>query len=162
MGLSTPVPAPDRHAATGFLCRGGRLAAIMALIAGILGMHVITVNHSMHSPAAAVALPAGAANTSSAADAPAGHRAPDGHAHPVFVQDTTGQPSDPCPGNCHSIQATTACCTLSAKAGSLTAPLPGTTMFGAVPAADPPRSIPPRYSYLPGSPSPGELSISRT
>ncbi len=81
---------------------------------------------------------------------------------PGFVQDTTGQPSDPCPGNCHSIQATTACCTLSATAGSLTAPLPGTTMFGAVPAADPPGSLPPRYSYLPGSPSPGELSISRT
>jgi hypothetical protein len=134
----------------------------MALIAGILGMHVITANHSMHSPAAAMAIPAGAADTPSAASGHAGHRTSAGHSHPVFVQDATGQPSEPCSGDCHSMQTMTVTCTLSATGGSLAAPLPGTTMFGAVPGADPASPLPRQYSYLPGSPSPGELSISRT
>ena len=147
---------------TAFPRRAGQLVAILALIAGILGMHVITVNHSMHIAAAATASPKGAAHTSSAIDSHDGH---DGHRrrpHPALEQDATAQPPKPCPGTCHSIRVTAASCTLSATGGTMSAPLPGSTVFGAIPDADHAGSVPRPYSYLPGSPTPGELSISRT
>jgi hypothetical protein len=53
-------------------------------------------------------------------------------------------------------------CTPSAKTGSLAAPLPGTTVFGTAPATRVTGALLSGYSYLPGGPSPGELSISRT
>lgn len=165
MGLSRTVPAPAGRVVTAFPRRAGQLVAILALIAGILGMHVITVNHSMHIAAAATASPKGAAHTSSAIDSHDGHdghRAAGGHPHPALEQDATAQPPEPCPGTCHSIRVTAASCTLSATGGTMSAPLPGSTVFGAIPDADHAGSVPRPYSYLPGSPTPGELSISRT
>jgi hypothetical protein len=56
----------------------------------------------------------------------------------------------------------TAACTPSAKSGSLAAPLPGTGIIARNINAGAPGTPSARWSYLPGSPSPGELCISRT
>lgn len=146
------------------LRRAGLLAAVLALIAGIFGMHVMTTTHAMHSPATAAAAVSAHHNSS-----PAGHTgehaqgrssAPD----KPGVQDETSARTVQCTdsGNCTSMQAMTEACTPSAKSGSLAAPLPGawviarSTNTGALTHASA------GWSYLPGSPSPGELCISRT
>ncbi len=49
------MTASHRNVASAFLHRAGLLAGILAVLAGILGMHVITGSHSMHSPAALTA-----------------------------------------------------------------------------------------------------------
>ncbi|MFF1385710.1 hypothetical protein ACFVWT_19335 [Arthrobacter sp. NPDC058288] len=147
-----------------FLRRAGGLAAVLAVIAGILGMHVMTGDHSMPSPAAMTTTTAGAVhNTASPPDGHSGHQVSGGHStQEASVQDVTGSPSEPCSGSCTSMQTMTVSCTPSAKSGSLTAPLPGTTLFGVIPGAGLAGARPNAYSYLPGGPSPGELSISRT
>lgn len=153
--------------ATAFLRRAGGLAAILAVIAGILGMHVIAGNHSAHSAAATtVAL----TNAGSPADDAPTHQGPGAHpshsAPAHHAADPAGAAVEPCSGSCTSgcpsAQTTTVSCTPSAQSGSLNAPLPGTTVFGAVPGSGPLDALLRAYSYLPGSPSPGELSISRT
>lgn len=146
-----------------FLRRAGVLAAVLTVIAGILGMHVLTGNHSMHSPAAMTATTADPVHAPSRGEDHPVHQVPGGHpTHAASVQDMAGSSAGPCSGNCTSMQTMTVSCTPSAKSGSLTAPLPGTTAFGAVPGAGTAGAFPRLYSYLPGGPSPGELSISRT
>jgi len=49
--MTVPAHAP----AVAFLRRAGLLTAVLALIAGIFGMHVMTATHAMHSPATAPA-----------------------------------------------------------------------------------------------------------
>ena len=145
------------------LRRAGGLAAVLAVIAGILGMHVMTGDHSMLSPATMATTTAGAVHTASPVGGDSGRQVSAAHSPPLAsVQDVTGSPSEPCSGSCTSMQTMTVSCTPSAKSGSLTAPLPGTTLFGVIPGAGPAAALEGLYSYLPGSPSPGELSISRT
>lgn len=52
-------------------------------------------------------------------------------------------------------------CTPAAKSASLEAPLPGTGFAVATPPSGEPITAS-QWSYLPGSPSPGDLCISRT
>lgn len=158
------MTAPAHAPAIAFLRRVGLFTAVLALIAGIFGMHVMTGTHAMHSPAtatASVSAPHGAS--------PAGHTAehlsgpsiaPDVHA----AQDEAGARTVQCTdsGNCTSMQSMTAACTPSAKTGSLAAPLPGSGIIVRNTTAAMPSTIGVRWSYLPGSPSPGELCISRT
>lgn len=54
------MAASHRNAASALLRRTGPLAGILAVLAGILGMHVLTGTHSMHSPAALTAAASGA------------------------------------------------------------------------------------------------------
>jgi len=49
------MTASRRNVASAFLHRAGLLAGILAVLAGILGMHVLTGTHTMHSPAAITA-----------------------------------------------------------------------------------------------------------
>ncbi|MCU1548296.1 MAG: hypothetical protein JWO29_1247 [Arthrobacter sp.] len=51
-----------------FLRRAGLLAGLLAIIAGIFGMHVMTGTHSMHSPAAVTAITDGVHAGAAAAD----------------------------------------------------------------------------------------------
>jgi hypothetical protein len=150
--------------AIAFLRRAGLFTAVLALIAGIFGMHVMTATHAMHSPATAAA-PVSAPHDSSPAGHPAEHppgpfSAPDGHA----AQDEAGARTVQCTdsNNCTSMQSMTAACTPSTKTGSLAAPLPGTGIIFRNTNAAMPSAIGVRWSYLPGSASPGELCISRT
>ena len=147
-----------------FLRRAGLLTAVLALIAGIFGMHVMTATHAMHSPATAAATVSAHHDSS-----PAGHTAKHlsgASSAPEMpaAQDEAGARTVPCTDsdNCTSMQSMSAACTPSAKTGSLAAPLPGTGIIANNPTAGTQSTISARRSYLPGSPSPGELCISRT
>lgn len=158
------MTASDRNV-TAFLRRAGLLAGILAVLAGILGMHVITGSHSTHSPAALTAA-TGAVHTHS--EATGGHAEPGitgtspahhssgGHTAPSVVVEQCS-----CSASC-AMHTMTLSCTPSGKTGSLSVPLPGTAVFGVISSATAPEAVPGSYSYRPGSPSPGELSISRT
>lgn len=161
------MTASDRNAASAFLHRAGLLAGILAVLAGILGMHVMTGSHSMHSPAALTAA-AGAA-TVHAGTAPAdGHplhgTASTSSSHRTGVQIASSSSAEECScsDSCKSMHTMTVSCTPLAQTGSLSVPLPGTGVFGSISNARAPGAVPHTYSYLPGSPSPGQLSISRT
>lgn len=129
-----------------FLYRVGLFAGILSVIAGILGMHVLTGTHSMHSSPSI---------TAAAALTPSGH-------HSSQQDDAGALEQCSCSGNCADGHSRAVACTPSAKTGSLSAPLPGTTVIGATSGGTADRTTPWLWSYRPGSPSPGELSISRT
>jgi hypothetical protein len=152
-----------QRAAAAFLRGSGLFAAVLAIIAGIFGMHVLTGNHAMHSPPSAT----GAA--SSHHSGVSGERATH-HADSLEVPDAGAAGhdglqamTDHCPGSgaCSGMQAMTGSCIPSAKTASLAAPPPGTFVRGisnsTVTARDDLQ-----WTFIPGSPSPGELSISRT
>ncbi|MDD1478522.1 hypothetical protein [Arthrobacter sp. H16F315] len=158
------MTAPAHAPAIALLRRAGLFTAVLALIAGIFGMHVMTATHAMHSPAAAAAT-VGTHHDSS----PAGHTGehlpgPSSAAEMPAAQDEAGARTGQCTDsdNCTSTQSMTAACTPSAKTGSLAAPLPGTGIIAWNSNAETQSTISARWSYLPGSPSPDELCISRT
>lgn len=67
------MTASHRNAVSAALHRAGLLAGLLAVLAGILGMHVLTGTHSIHAPAALTA----------AADAAMEHAEPAAaHGHP--------------------------------------------------------------------------------
>ena len=131
------------------LRRGGLMTVVLAIVAGILGMHVMTAAHSAHS-SHPVVQEAGVSHGAHAAHA--------GHA---------GQPAQPslatetCFGSCPGMQDAGPTCVLLAKTASLTVfPPEGTAPLEPGPAAS---AYPAgAYSYIPASPTPCELSISRT
>ena len=158
------MTAPAFAPAITFLRRAGLFTAVLALIAGIFGMHVMTATHAMHSSAPAATTVSAPHNSF-----PAGH--PAEHLYGPFsapemsaAHDEAGARSVQCTDsdNCTSMQSITAACTPSAKTGSLAAPLPGTGIIARNTNAAMPSAIGLLWSYLPGSPSPGELCISRT
>lgn len=147
--------------ALAFLRRAGLLAAVLAVIAGIFGMHVLSTTHTLHSPAPAAA----AVNNhhgSSAAETGAHKVAASVPLESALADDgvQTVQCADS--GNCATMQAMTAPCIPSARSGSLSAPLPGAAIIewntddGGVVLTSA------QWAYRPGSPSPGDLCISRT
>lgn len=155
------MTAPGHSRATAFLRRTGLLAGVLAIIAGILGMHIMTSTHTMHAPTALTGSAGGTVHAQPAAA--------DGHAGHPAVRRTTevrdkgaaSAESCSCPGTC-SMQAMSVSCVPSAKSGSLAAPLPGTRGVAVNVNAGVTDAATGHWSYLPGSPSPGELSISRT
>ncbi|XAS66959.1 hypothetical protein V3C33_16025 [Micrococcaceae bacterium Sec5.7] len=160
------MTAAGNGRAAAFLCRVGLLAGILAVIAGIFGMHIMTGNHAMHNPSAVAATAGAAAHAGAAApDVHTGHQAAGtttADPSPVVATGVASGESCPCSGNCTSMHAMTAPCTPSASSGSLAAPLPGTTVLAFTFNPSVASTVAGLYSYLPGSPSPGELSISRT
>jgi hypothetical protein len=157
-----PVPA--------FLLRAGIVAGVLAILAGIFGMHVMTGNHTMHSPAA-MRMPA---TVMSAGDSRTGHQSAAHHDVPdPTTHEASGERVSPtlaagpaasctCSAECTSVQAMSAACIPSAKTGTLTAPEPGQGTLTSENRGGLPDRMTASYAYLPGSPSPGELSISRT
>ncbi len=128
------------------------LAGILAVIAGFLGMHILATSHGMH-----VQAPAGSHGHSAANHA----GAPATAAVPALAGDTQAPPS--CgQGGCAGKSAVHIDCTPSVAGISLSAPPPGATVLEvqsrtaalAGPAAG--------YTFVPRSPSPSDLSISRT
>ena len=158
------MTAPAHAFAIAFLRRAGLFTAVLALTAGILGMHVMTTTHAVHSPATAAATVSAHHDSSPAGHAgelPAG---PSSAPHVHAAQDEAGARTVQCTdsNNCTSMQSMTAACTPSAKTGSLAAPLPGTGIIARNTNAGTQSTISALWSYLPGSLSPGELCISRT
>lgn len=157
------MTAPVNTTAITFLRRAGLFGAVLALIAGIFGMHVMTGNHALHSPSMAAA--AGSAHHESSAAGHAGGRLAASTAPNVpGFQTGSGVDAVQCAnsGNCTSMQAMTASCTPSAKSGTLAAPPPGVWVIASSTNTGTLTDASVGWSYLPGSPSPGELCISRT
>ncbi|HET6271115.1 MAG TPA: hypothetical protein VFE00_13705 [Arthrobacter sp.] len=144
---------------TPFLRRAGLLTGLLALIAGILGMHIMPGSHSMPAPSGhETATVQGQVPTT-------GHGAADRTAVPEAsgMAGTASAPGCGCadPNGCSTMSSVHPGCTPTLGNASLAAPPPGTTplvaqVLGITNAATT------NYSYLPASPTPGDLSISRT
>lgn len=151
--------APKHNAATGLL-RFAWLAGILAVLGGLLGMHVLAGPHGAHASAEHIQT------------APAsGHAAPDHTAAVHAASARTGQgshhetptpPSCVCGGGCGEQHAAHTSCTPAPSGASLSVPLPGTTLLAVQPRSAAEVDQLPANSYLPATPTPNELSISRT
>ncbi|MFJ5861005.1 hypothetical protein ACIQCM_06260 [Pseudarthrobacter sp. NPDC092439] len=147
------------------LLRCAVFAGILSVIAGILGMHVMTGSHASHSVVAhsavshAAAAAAGESAAGHAAAADDGGGQPGGPAHPggdaVVVLSAGAVCGEACPG--------------AEEAGAACVPLANAGSFPAIPPPAPAMKQESRtaaaaaaYSYIPSSPTPCELSISRT
>ena len=157
------MTAPEHRTAMTFLRRAALFAAVLALIAGIFGMHVMTTTHSLHSRAMAPA--AGSPHHEPSLPGHTGGHLPVSSPADVLGYQTGSaldavQCSDS--GSCNSLRAMTAACIPSAKSSSLTAPLPGTWVIARTTMTGTMTDTSAGWPYLPDSPSPGELCIIRT
>lgn len=165
------VAARRRHPAAG-LFRVALLATVLAVLAGLLGMHVFSDSHVAHSAAAVedsvaeARAPVESADAAAASHSTSGHSA-NGHAaasHPGTAtrHETPAPPSCGCGGDCGDQTSAHVSCTPAPSGASLSAPPPGTTLLAVQPRTAPPADPATAYSYLPATPTPNELSISRT
>lgn len=171
------------RAVASFLRAAWLLAATLAVIAGLLGMHVLTAGHASHGPVAqgmdthsaashsmashsadSPAAPTGAAAVvhSAVGDHPghAGHAAAPASTAPASTDPPALAPGT-CGNSCPGAQESGAPCVPSVPGGPVTVLPPQATLavLPLLPAAGNPGSS---YGYLPPSPSPCDLSISRT
>lgn len=148
--------------ALAFLRRAGLLAAVLAVMAGIFGMHVLSSTNTLHSSApaaAAVYTHHGSSGAESGTHKMAGSVPLESALAGDGVQTVHCADS----GNCATMQAMTAACTPSARTGSLSAPLPGAAIIDWNTDDDGDLVLTSaQWAYRPGSPSPGDLCISRT
>lgn len=137
------------------LLRAGLLAVVMAVVAGIFGMHVMTADHSSHAAHAGAAV--GVGHT--------GVEHPDA-GHAAILADAVGAAgvsftAESCSAGCPDVREGGASCTPLAKTGSLAAaPPPANPTALLAPASDAHGTT--GYSFVMPSPTPCELSISRT
>jgi hypothetical protein len=154
-----------------FLRRAGLLAGLLAIIAGIVGMHVLTGPHIMHMAGSTAAVQTHHhLATDRIATENAGHGGHDSHPDARTVTAGVRTPSDPartsdtfsCIGGdpCAGMSALGGSCIPSGSSGSLAAPPPATVSFAAEMQAC--EAAVSSYTYLPESPSPADLCISRT
>ena len=171
-----------------FLRRAGLLAGLLAIIAGIVGMHILTGSHNVHMTGTSAAVqphhgeqtstPAPAHQPAQPHDVVAEHSVPssyggqdqDNQANAVRVTVGVNTSSDPAPtagtfsclggDPCAGMSAVGGSCIPSGSTGSLAAPPPSTVSFAADTQAH--VAVASSYTYLPESPSPADLCISRT
>lgn len=144
------------RSAEAFLRRAGMFAGMLAIIAGIFGMHILSGSHDMP-------MAAGGSQTAMSHSAHVGGSS-DGQASTAAVGDgatpvTAGSSClDPAP--CPVMGSMSQECVPAPGNTSFGAPLPGTTAlaYRAEPDTDHTRA----QVYLSVSPSPGDLGISRT
>ena len=137
--------------AMAFLRKMGLLAAVLSIIAGIFGMHVISPAHSAQHQ--------GTTHQQTASQHGASVHA---HAAVPDIAAAWSMEHCSCSGDCPGAEAAPASCTLSTNATSLAAPFPGSTWLGANTSARAANQATAFWAFHPSSPSPGELSISRT
>lgn len=158
----------------GALARGAVFFGVLAVIAGIFGMHVMTGSHAAHTSAGhAVVGHAASPSYAVTGDAHASHSAA-GHA--AAADDGGGQPGGPahpggdaavvlaangvCAETCPGAEEPGASCVPSPNSGTLAVIAPPSA------AVEQPRAWTATagsgYSYIPSGPTPCELSISRT
>jgi hypothetical protein len=169
------------HAAAA-LRRGFLLMGVLAIVAGFLGMHIMTGMHGAHAMTAVTSSTEPAWPSSHTANSLASHpsahalsagtTALDSMAPPSATPSVPGltgnsrtdEPSATCvcQSSCTDPASMHSACVPSAAVTSLAAPPPGTAPTS-IHTPDPRGNDAVRtYSYLPASPSPGDLSISRT
>ncbi|MBT2248023.1 hypothetical protein JHV56_04830 [Arthrobacter sp. BHU FT2] len=154
--------------------QAGLIAVLLALVAGILGMHVMTANHSAHGTGSAAHAGVAAVEGPAAPGKHSARRA--GHAavgHPphgpsgdklLEADSHTGAPpllTESCGGSCPGADEQGSSCTPSAKAGSLTV-VPPRTGLAIHPAHAAGTGTGTATSRVASTPTPCELSISRT
>jgi hypothetical protein len=170
--------------------RAALLAALLAVIAGFLGMHILSGSHGLHaqaSPPASMktptaAHPAGVKSSRPGQVHPAGHsshaaagtasQSQDGSAvagtapsaTPAAATDggTQVPPSCLCQGGCTDKPAAHIGCTPSPAGATLSAPQPGAGLPAVQSWTAAMAARQPDYAYLPTTPTPRDLSISRT
>jgi hypothetical protein len=153
-----------------FLRRAGLLAGLLAIIAGILGMHVLTGSHNMHMAGSSAAVPTHHMATDHMAVENAGHGGHDSEHSARTVTAGAIAPTDPSPTSgffsciggdpCAGMSAVGGSCIPSGSTGSLAAPPLSTPSFAADTQA--PEAAVASYAYVPENPSPADLCISRT
>ena len=143
------------------------LPGLLAVILGLLGMHVLAGSHGMHGQAAS----AGSTATPTVLHSDAGVHTEHALSAPapetqtpasVTIGGTEVPPSCVCPGGCTQKQTVYAGCTPSPAGASLSAPQPGSTFLDSESWTAVRADRPAGYAYLPGTPTPRDLSISRT
>jgi hypothetical protein len=172
------------------LRRAALLFALLAVITGFLGMHILSGFHGPHAQpsrhgsiqTSTATHAAGQAASGKTAGHPAGHSShsadgttPQTYDRPaaaatasavtadaVTVGGTQVPPTCTCQGGCAQAPAVHVGCTPSPAAASVGAPLPGTTPAEVQPWTAARANRPSGYDYLPGTPTPRDLSISRT
>ena len=153
------------RAVASLLRRAWLFAATLAVIAGLLGMHVLTSGHASHGSASPAVHPAGhTAVAHSAAGGHAGHHpdtalaAPD-HAAPYNAAPDLAAAA--CGDSCPGAQESGAPCVPSSPSGpvAITPPQASLAVLPLLPAEGRAGSA---YDYVPPSPTPCDLSISRT
>ncbi|QQQ63959.1 hypothetical protein [Paenarthrobacter ureafaciens] len=154
-----------RRTMTGTFLSIGLLVTVMALIAGVLGMHVMTGLHTQHPMTTAATTTVISGRTVDHGTAAHDHHG--GGATTTAAETDAGPAAGglaqcACSGNCSTEHAMGVSCVPSTATSVLAAPLPDTSTT--VPSSFRPVATGSStlWSYLPGSPSPGELSISRT
>lgn len=147
--------------ARAFLRCASLLAGILALVAGILGMHIMTGSHSMAASAVSPGTDLAQAAQATAAPTPAPGGVAVRGTRPALgpASMTGGSCADA--GVCATMSAMGEVCIPSPGNPPVEVPLPGVTSSAAAVRAPSPAGFAP-YPYLPASPSPGELCISRT
>lgn len=145
------------------LTRAALLSAILALLAGLLGMHVVARAHASHWPSSSGTDAASNATDHAASSHPASGHADSGHSGPAALDETPAPTSScACAGDCGDQHGAHATCTPAPSGASLSAPPPGTTVLAEQLQTTPATAQVRPYSYLPPTPKPSELSISRT
>lgn len=151
--------AAARGVASTFLRRAGLFSLVLALIAGIFGMHVMNGHHITHGPATAMRAASSTGHLHPAGEGAHGITADAGHAAAVHVSPAEAGCPD---GDGSGIQVMTVGCTPSVKTGTLAAPAPGTSVLGSAVVRAGQAGPASPSDHRPDSPSPCELSISRT
>jgi hypothetical protein len=151
--------ASKHNPAAGPLCFA-LLAGILAVLSGVLGMHVLAGTHGAH--ASAEHIQAAPTSGHAASDHTASAHAASAHTRQAIRHETPTPPSCVCGGGCGEQQAAHTSCTPAPSGASLSAPLPGTTLLAVQPRSAAEVDQLPANSYLPSTPTPNEMSISRT
>ncbi len=149
------------RAVASLLRRAWLLAATLAVIAGLLGMHVLTSGHASHRMGLQGMVSHGAASPEAAAHQ--SHSVVPSAGHTAVAPDALDVPalaSTACGGSCPGAQESGAPCVPSAPSGPVTISPPQASL--AVLPAPAVSSTAERYGYLPPGPTPCDLSISRT
>lgn len=138
------------------------LAGLVAVVLGLLGMHVLAGSHAMHAQAAPSGRTATSTGLHSEGQMHSAHAEPSVTPASATTGGTEVPPSCVCEDGCAEEPAVHAGCTPSPAGASLSAPQPGGTFLdgGSLTATRADR--PAGYAYLPGTPTPCDLSISRT
>lgn len=161
------VSARSWSAADGAL-RLALLAAVLAVLAGFLGMHIFSGSQVVRASAehSAIVAPAVIPGHSTASHAVSGHttagHSGTGHPGAATGHETPAPPSCVGGGGCGEQHTAHVSCTPAPSGASVGAPPPGTTLLAVQPRSAPLAAPATAYSYLPATPTPSELSISRT
>jgi hypothetical protein len=133
------------------------LAGVLAVVIGLLGMHVLTAGHASHGTVPAGAAPHGAMPNK----ATAMPHAVTSHAAAVSPTAAPGEALAGCGAQCPGAQASGAPCIPTAPGSPVTI-APPQAMPTAVPPLPAAGNAGSAYAYRPPAPTPCDLSISRT